>query len=176
VSVRNVLVKPHFYGRAKHRALPPAGYETLVADMPHRLVGNTEVVTRYLRKQGPALASSSEIEALADEQWLSVVASHRKEVLRDYGGFEDWPHAEGRLALNPLYAQEGPDESGQVRLSLRMPSPWYEQEDGDCRWYEPETVCLDAQVWSDLAQGRRTAEIERLLAQCVVVGLPERFR
>lgn len=176
VSVRNALVKLDLYEHATHRALPPAGYETLVADMPHRLIGNTDIVTHYLNKEGPALARSAEIECLCEQQWLSVVASHRKDIFRDYQGFEDWPHAEGRLALNPLYEQEAAEESGRVRLRLRMPSPWYEQEDGDCRQYEPETVSLDAQVLRDLAQGRRTVEIERLLEQCVVVGLPERFQ
>jgi SAM-dependent methyltransferase/uncharacterized protein YbaR (Trm112 family) len=173
VAVRNGLVKAHLYRRT---ALPPAGYARLVADMPHRLVGNTAVVTRYLQKQGPDLARVVIPEALADEQWLSVVASHQPEVFRDSGPFEDWPHALGHFALNPLYVQDGPDASGQVQLRLRMPSPWFEQEDGDCRRYLPETVSLKAEVLRDLTEGRRTRDIDALLAQCIVVGLPERFR
>jgi ubiquinone/menaquinone biosynthesis C-methylase UbiE/uncharacterized protein YbaR (Trm112 family) len=175
-AVRNAFVKPHLYAQASHVALPPAGYAALVADMPHRLLGTTDLVTRYLEKHGPALADPCAPESLAEEQWLSVVASRQPEVFRDYGAFEDWPHAAGRLAVNPLYDQEGPDASGQVQLHLRMPSPWFEQEDGDCRRYLPETVSLKGEVGHDLARGQRTMEIERWLAQCVVVGLPERFR
>jgi len=173
VAVRNGLVKAHLYRRT---ALPPAGYARLVADMPHRLVGNTAVVTRYLQKQGPALADPYAPEQLADEQWLSVVASHQPEVFREAGAVEEWPHAEGRLTFNPLYGAEGPDVSGHVQLHLRMPSPWFEQEDGDCRRYLPETIALKPEVVREVAEGRRTKEVEDLLAKCIVVGLPERFR
>ena len=34
--------------------LPPEGYQALVADMPHRLVADSDVLVRYLRKEGPA--------------------------------------------------------------------------------------------------------------------------
>jgi ubiquinone/menaquinone biosynthesis C-methylase UbiE/uncharacterized protein YbaR (Trm112 family) len=176
VAVRNVLVKKHLYANATHRALPPAGYETLVADMPHRLIGNTDLLTRYLDKQGPSLAYSTEMKRLAEEQWLSVVASHRTELLRDYGYFEDWPHAEGYLALNPLYREEGRDVFGKVHLRHMVRSTWFEQENEEYKQYQPETVSLDTQVLTDLAHGQRTKEIEQLLAQCVVVGLPGRFQ
>jgi ubiquinone/menaquinone biosynthesis C-methylase UbiE/uncharacterized protein YbaR (Trm112 family) len=176
VAVRNVLVKQHLYANSTHRALSPAGYETLVADMPHRLIGNTDLLTRYLDKQGPSLACSTEMKRLAEEQWLSVVASHQTELFRDYGCFEDWPHAEGHLALNPLYREEGRDGLGKVHLRHMPRSSWFEQENEEYRQYQPETVSLDTQVLADLAQGQRTKEIEQLLAQCVVVGLPERFR
>jgi SAM-dependent methyltransferase len=176
VAVRNALVKKHLYGNATHRALPPAGYEALVSDMPHRLIRNTDVLSRYLHKQGPALARSTEISGLLEEQWLSVVASHRTELFQDYGGFKDWPHAEGHLAVNPLYREEGRDALGKVHLRHVFPSAWLEQENRECGQYQPETVSLEAQVLIDVAQGQRTAEVEKLLAQCVVVGLPERFR
>jgi ubiquinone/menaquinone biosynthesis C-methylase UbiE len=176
VAVRNVLVKQHLYRNATHWALPPAGYEALVKDMPHRLLSNTAILSRYLRKQGPPLASSTHISRLLEEQWLSVVASHRTELFQDYGCFKDWPHAEGHLALNPLYREEGRDASGAVQLRHMLLSPWFEQENGEYRQYQPEIVSLDPQVLNDVAQGQHTAEVERLLAQCVVVGLPAQFR
>jgi SAM-dependent methyltransferase len=173
-TLRNALVKKQH--RYTYPCLPPEGYETLVADMPHRLVANHDILARYLRKQGPSLADSTDMECLISEPWLSLVASHRQDVLREYSCFEDWPHAEGHLAFNPLYREERQDTLGKVRLRHVFPSPWYEEENGECRQYEPETVFLDAQVLSDMARGQRTAELEELLAQCVVVGLPERFR
>jgi ubiquinone/menaquinone biosynthesis C-methylase UbiE/uncharacterized protein YbaR (Trm112 family) len=172
-TLRNALAKREH--RYTYPCLPPEGYETLVADMPHRLMANRDILTRYLRKEGPSLADSTDMGRLVSEPWLSVVASHCQDVLRDYGCFGDWPHAEGHLALNPLYREEERDAFGNVRLRHVFPSPWYEEENGECRQYEPETVSLDAQVLIDVAQGQRTAEVERLLAQCVVVGLPERF-
>jgi hypothetical protein len=144
--------------------------------MPHRLLSNTAILSRYLRKQGPPLASPTHISRLREDQWLSVVALHRTELFQDYGCFKDWPHAEGHLALNPLYREEGRDASGAVQLRHMLLSPWFEQENGEYRQYQPEVVSLDAQVLNDVAQGQHTAEVERLLAQCVVVGLPARFR
>ena len=173
VGLRNKLaMKPPYTDRW---SLPPDGYAALVADMPHRLIASTDVLTRYIQKQGPPLARSAEIGRLTDEQWLSVVASYQKELLQDYGCFDDWPHAEGRLMLNPLYREEGRDEFGKVHLHLTIPSAKYELENGECRQYEPETVSIDSKVLIDLAHGQRTTELERLIQQCVVVGMPERF-
>jgi SAM-dependent methyltransferase/uncharacterized protein YbaR (Trm112 family) len=173
VGLRNKLVKEGI--RDNPWPLPPEGYEALVADMPHRLITHRDVLAQYLRKHGPPLARSPEIGRSTDAQWLSVVASHQPELLRDYGPFEDWPHAAGRLAVNPLYREERRDGSGNVHFRLTMPSPKYEQENGDCRQYEPETVSIPATVLTALARGQRTAEVEPLIEQCVVVGLPERF-
>jgi hypothetical protein len=113
---------------------------------------------------------------LAAEPWLSVVATCRPGVLRDHGQFDDWPHAEGRLALNPLYQKDGQDSLGRTRLRHTFPSAWYEKEDADCRKYQPTTVSISPELLADLADGKRTPGIEELIEQCVVVGMPERFR
>jgi SAM-dependent methyltransferase len=172
-TIRNALIKhPHYtYG-----SLPPDAGQTLVADMPHRLLANSGILARYLEKQGPALAHPTDMGRLASEPWLSVVASHRQELLQDYGSFEDWPHAAGRLELNPLYQQDREDGFGNVRLRHTFPSPWYAEENGECRQYEPETLTVSSKALADMAEGKRTMEIERLIEKCVMVGMPERFR
>lgn len=172
-TLRNALVESHLYPGT----LPPEGYEALVADMPHRLVANSDILSRYLEKQGPSLARPAEIGHLAGDPWLSVVASHRQELFRDYGPFEDWPHAEGCLRLNPLYREERRDELGNLHLRRVFPSAWYEYENAEYRYkqYLPETVSVEETVLVDLAQGKRTSEVERLIEQCVVVGMPERY-
>lgn len=173
VSVVGPLRK-HFY--PLHWFLPPEGYQGLLADIPHRVVASSDVLARYRQKQGPPLARSAEMALLAKEAWFSVVASHRQEVFEDYGPFEDWPHAEGRLDLNPLYREDGRNGLGSVHFRHTFPSVWYEEENGECRQYEPETVSIDSKVLADLAQGKRTPEVERLIDQCVVLGMPERYR
>jgi hypothetical protein len=95
--------------------------------------------------------------------------------LQDYGRFDDWPHAEGRLALNPIYRQDGESESGELHLRHTFPSPWYAKEDGQCRSYEPEAISIGTDALADLTRGNRTSAIEQLIERCVVVGLPERF-
>jgi ubiquinone/menaquinone biosynthesis C-methylase UbiE len=171
-TLRNALLENHLYPGT----LPPDGYEALIGDIPHRMIANSDILARYLRKQAPPLACSAEMGHLSSEPWLSVVASHRQELLRDYGPFDDWPHAEGRLTLNPLYKQDGRDSRGNVHLHHTFPSAWYEKENGECRQYEPETMSISSKLLMDLAHGKRPPEIERLIEQCVVLGMPERFR
>jgi SAM-dependent methyltransferase len=172
VVVRNSIFGNHRYAGS----LSPEGYEALVVDMPHRLVGNNHVLIRYLQKQGPALARSDEMSHLIHEPWLSVLASPRQELFRDYPNFDDWPHAHGWLGLNPLYVKESRDRVGNVHLRRVFPTPFYEEENAECKRYLPEVECLSSNVVVDLIHRRRTPELERLIKQCVVLGMPERYR
>ena len=178
--VRNGLLEHPYTGLA----LPPAGYQALVADMPHRLVADSEVLARYLQKQGPPLANSADIESLASEPVLSIVASHRPEALVDYDTFQDWPHAQGRLDLNPLYVKETKNGNGSVSLRRSFPSPQYEDLNQECKSYLPPSVDVNESIWTDLANGKQTrrdrsfggavrlAGHSRALweSQCLVVG------
>jgi SAM-dependent methyltransferase/uncharacterized protein YbaR (Trm112 family) len=169
--VRNGLLE-HPYGGLP---LPPAGYQALVADMPHRLLADADVLERYLRKQGPSLARSAEIESLAHEPVLSIVASHCQERFVDYGSFDDWPHAQGPLGLNPLYVKATRNAEGKVSLRRSFPSPLYEQLNEDCKSYLPISVDVNESMWADLANGKQTHEIEALIDQCVLLAIPERY-
>jgi ubiquinone/menaquinone biosynthesis C-methylase UbiE/uncharacterized protein YbaR (Trm112 family) len=156
--------------------LPPEGYQALVADMSHRLVSDSDILAHYLQKQGPPLARSADLQQLTQEPLLSLVASHRPEVFQDHGRFEDWPHAEGRLALNPLFVAEKRDGLGDVYLRRTFPADFYEEENAECRQYMPEIVAVNSKTLIDLEHGERTPEMEQLIAQCVVLALPERYR
>jgi ubiquinone/menaquinone biosynthesis C-methylase UbiE len=169
--VRNGLLEHPYKGLA----LPPAGYQALVDDMPNRLVADSEVLARYLQNQGPALARPEKPESLAQEPVLSIVASHRQEALVDYGTFEDWPHARGRLDLNPLYVKEPRNGDGSVSLRRRFPSPLYEQLNEECKSYLPASVDVNETMWTDLANGNQTEKIEALVRQCVLLAIPERY-
>jgi SAM-dependent methyltransferase len=171
-TVRNGLLENHLY----RGTLPPAGYQQLAEGISHCLIANSDILARYLKKHGPPLAQSTDLERLAPEPWLSVVAAHRPEILRDHGPFDDWPHAEGCLALNPLYTEAGHDSRGNVQLRRAFPSPWYEKENGECRQYQPDRVSISSTLLADLVAGKRTPEIETLIEQYVVLGMPERFR
>jgi ubiquinone/menaquinone biosynthesis C-methylase UbiE len=172
VSARNGLLKNRHGGLQ----LPPEGYQSLVADMPHRCVANSAILRRYLKKQGPPLACAASIGSLAHEPLLSVVASHRQEVLQDYGPFINWPHAEGYLSLNPLYEVERRDGLKNVRLRRTFPSARYEEENAECKEYMPEGVEIQSEVLADLEQGKQTPGVKKLTEQYVVLGMPERYR
>jgi SAM-dependent methyltransferase len=156
--------------------LPPEGYEALFADIPHRIVADSEVLARYLRKEGPPLPRSADSERLSREPLVSIVASRHTELFRDYGVFQEWPHAEGRLDINPLYAMDGEGSDGDIRLRRAFPSDYYAREHAESVQYLPESVTTQSRTLADLAEGNRTADVERLVAQLVAVGMPARYR
>ena len=52
---------------------------------------------------------------------IETARVHEQEFFREYGSFEEWPHVEGRLGLNPLYVEEKQDSleaSKFLQLSL----------------------------------------------------------
>src|SRR5262249_39064829 len=157
--------------------LSVAGYEALVADIPHRLVPGVDILSRYLQKQGPSLTHQAEMERVAEDPWLSVVASQRAAVFRDHGRFEDWPHANGNLRLDPLYREVSRDEQGNVHLRRVFPSAWFEYETGEYGFkdYLPETVAVGDRALTELSQGHRTPEVEALIGRGVVLGFPDRY-
>jgi len=104
------------------------------------------------------------------------VASDRQEVFEDYGSFEKWPHADGRLGLNPLYVEERQDSVENVQLRRTFPSAFYIEEHAQCKEYLPEAVSVNSQVLADLAQGLRTPALQRLIEQFVVLGIPDRYQ
>lgn len=174
-GIRNGLVDAQKYPSSM--ALPYPVYGDLFHSLPRRMFTNTEVLDRYLGKRGPALTQSSSSHALDHDPWFSLVATGREDWLVDQGPFDDWPHAEGVLELNPLYKLAGVpmNERGEVLYCHTFPSSWYEEEDGDCRKYEPERVWISSEVVRNLAMQKRTPAMEELIARCVIVGVPERF-
>ena len=85
----------------------------------------------------------------------------------------EWPHAVGKLEINPLYTQRRRDEA--IDLTFRFPSPWYAFENERMAEYLPASVALDAATLGDLRQGRRTRRVEPLIAQVVAMELPLRY-
>jgi len=174
-GIRNGLVEPEKYPISM--IVPYHAYGKLFGPLPYRLLNNTEILDRYLKKCGPALARSSEKQSLDRAPWFSIVATNREELLVDRGPFADWPHAEGLLEINPLYkpSMNHANGSGGTLYRHTFPSSWYQQEDGECRKYEPESVSISSRILKDLSSRTRTPDMEDLIAQCVIVGLPDRF-
>jgi hypothetical protein len=71
--------------------------------------------------------------------------------------------------------QEG-NGAGKVHLRRTFPSALYEEDHEESKGYLPETVELRSEVLADLAHGKRTSEMERLIEQCVLLGIPEGYQ
>jgi hypothetical protein len=99
----NVLSRLQYGGSP----LPSERYEALVANIPHRLVADCDILSRYRQKQCPSLARMTDAEPLATTPLLLLFASPRQDVFQDYGPFEDWLYAEGWLGVNRhLYSRK----------------------------------------------------------------------
>ena len=171
-GVRNKLIRNPYEGIP----LPPEGYHALFHDLPHRIMADKDILDRYLRKEGPNLSIQPETAFLNQSPLLSIVASTQKDIFRDYGPFEKAPHAKGHLAINPLYTIEVVEsDRGKIRLHRRFPSRFFEEDHSECKKFMPETIEVDSTVLSDLAGGKRTSAIERLIEQCIVLGIPDNY-
>lgn len=64
VEIPSQSLLPHLFPGLP---LPPDEYEAIVGDMLHRLVADSDVLDRYLKKQGPPLAHSASLGQLRGE-------------------------------------------------------------------------------------------------------------
>lgn len=167
--VGNALVEPR-----EGYELDPDGYARLFSTMPRRLIADRELLRRYRDGRLPDLAAEPAAGALDGEKWISLVASRDPDVLRDHGRLDGWPHGCGRLALNPLY-RSSDEEDGGVLLAFSFPSRWYAFENGACLEYMPETIRVGRETLGAIARGERSPDVEALVRQCVVLGLPARY-
>ncbi len=166
----NSLVEPR-----EGYELTPEGYGSLFCNRPTVLTCEDSLLARYLQKHGPKLDTEPSADHLKAQKWLSAVTSTRTDLFHDDGALESWPHAVGRLKINPLYVEEETDSSEERVFRFRFPSRWYEIEDSNYRQYAPDLVRLPAKVFDQIEAGERTNEIEKLVAQCFLIGMPDRY-
>ena len=151
----------------------PEEYGALLEPWPNSVRGEAELVAAYLKKRGADMSAPTSRKDAAESKWLYLVATEDVALLRNHGSMPEWPHAVGKLELNPLYTQRRRGEA--TDLTFRFPSPWYAFENSGMAAYLPAHVKLDAETIDDLHEGRRTGRVEPLIAQTVALGLPHRY-
>ena len=109
------------------------------------------------------------------QKWLSVVASPSRAAFAPGKAFSTFPHALGRLQLNPIYAVEARSPDGALDLRLRFPSEWYRFENESYLRYAPERVRVSGDVLRTLGTSAAHPDLEELVRKCVVIGMPERY-
>ena len=150
-------------------------YSDLFRGLLTRIVSEEDLLDSYLKRMEPQLQAMPQANSLERNKWLSLVASGDPGKLRNYGQFEQWPHAAGRLSLNPLYHKHIGNDSAEVSLSLRFPSKWYEFENSGCLRYMPQSLVVPKRVLDELKNSTSSKEIESLVEKCVLVGMPARY-
>ena len=162
-------------GPREGHELSVGGYEGLFSEVPHLLLGEDQLVSSYLRRRGPDLRLVEAPPDLEDQKWLSAILSADTSSFREYGPFHEWPHAAGRMALNPIYVVEDVSPSGDLTLRFEFPSDWYAFENAGYLEYAPASIDVPARVLLAMNSGERTDSVRNLIDRFVVVGVPERY-
>ena len=166
-AVRNAL-QPH---STPNNALSPRQYAELWGDLSVALLPDDMILRQYLEGKSPDLSTNSNWESLEHAPLISLVASADDRPFHPGEPFSSWPHARGRLRINPLYRIERRPE-GDLSLTLVEPSRFFADENIEANAYLPERAAVSAQAVADLEDGKSSVEVRRLVEKCVFVGMP----
>jgi SAM-dependent methyltransferase len=167
--VGNRLVKPN-----EGFELTPGEYLTLCGDSAWRLFGEKELLERYLRQEPVELSGPRVADAVEGEKWLSIVHPGAPPVMARSADPVAWPHAVGRLGINPIY-QTRRSNNGTWQLQFRFPSDHYAFENATMVDFHPQSVTLSKEAYRDMRANVRSPEVERLIKQMVIIGLPDHY-
>lgn len=154
--------------------LTPSGYARLFEGIPTRMASEGQLLDRYVKGEGPELEDPPDLPALSERKWLSLVASNRASVLVDHPSLEEWPHAAGNLRVNPLYVVVSSDRN-EIEFERRFPSEHYADEDRAMLAYSTPRFRTPLSTLDAIHRGERTPEVEELLRQFLLIGMPARF-
>lgn len=167
--VANAHLVPH-----EGYELGPEEYRALFPNLMTSVLGETALVEGYLARRLPALARPPSAQDLNGEKWLTIFASRSSSFFRDHGTFEAYPHAVGRLGVNPIYV-EAPASDGSRSLSFEFPSRWYAFEDGAYRDYAVRKTVIPREVVEMVDEGVRSPAQESLIASFALIGMPDLY-
>ncbi len=158
--------------------LTPEGYSKLCSLFEHRMLGEDELIDAYLAKRFPPLDRRELAPSLREQKWVSILMAKQSSAFQDFGSYDSWPHAAGRLGVNPIYVVTDGHSPDALRLKFEFPSEHYAFEDADYVRYAPAEVSLKRQLLESLQAGsasERDADVHELLKSFVLVGMPERY-
>jgi SAM-dependent methyltransferase/uncharacterized protein YbaR (Trm112 family) len=139
-----------------NRALSPAGYAGLFDDMNTVMFDDSKVLEAYLSGHAPAATDTAIPEDLNDVALLSLVAKRGLSPPVTGKPLSQFPHAIGRLDVNPLYREVARHTDGSRTLRRHFPSQHYISENTEMYDYLPEEVCLTSEVTRALDAGQIT--------------------
>jgi SAM-dependent methyltransferase len=166
--VGNKLVEPN-----EGFELTPGAYLELVGGT-WRVFGEEELLNLYLRRQPVDLVAPRSAGNVNHEKWLSLVHPGDPREVVPLARALPWPHAVGRLQINPIYTVEKTSEGGWD-LRFRFPSRHFAYENERMTSYHPSQIRLTDQTYSDVRANRHTLEVERLIGHFAAIGLPDRY-
>jgi SAM-dependent methyltransferase len=164
----NSLVQPN-----EGFELTPEEYLALGNGPAWRLFGENELLDCYLRRE-PLDLSAPRNPTLADgEKWVSLVYPGSPPVMKRSNSTA-WPHAMGRLGINPIYQAER-QADGSWSLQFRFPSHHYAFENARMAGFCPQSATLTEEAYRDMKANVHSPEVERLIEQMVIIAMPDRY-
>lgn len=148
------------------------GYQDLFSWTSHVMIDEDRLINRYLEKKGPNLAQTEDVRG---QKWLSIVATDKMDIYADYDRLNGWPHAVGRLVINPIYV---PDESSSPeghKFRFRFPSEHYASEDHRYAEYAPSEWFIPQDVLEAIRKKTRIPSMEEHIRRFVIIGVPEKY-
>jgi hypothetical protein len=170
-SGRNRLQKDPYSGYP----LSPKVYHRLFENYTYSVLSNTDILLRYLEKMKPDLSRSASIKELEKEHSMSFIISDDEDINSDHGSMETWPHAKGRLTINPLYTQEYNNDMESMSLKRLFPSVFYKIDNVEYMNYLPENITISKSLIKNLSDVPDMQGCEELIHKCVIIGTPEKF-
>ena len=172
-----VVVLPHLHSSegenyAAGDPLSPAAYRDLFAPFRPALFSDARLLDGILDEACVDLADDRSPAQLRGEPTLTLVASRHGGMRRRVPAPSPVAAA-GVLRVNPLYAVEV--RNGRSVLTLRFPTPEYEEEFGHCRRYLPERVAVDADLRGPIEPQRLGPRYTELRRRRVILDLPPRY-
>jgi SAM-dependent methyltransferase len=149
-----------------------SGYLDEIGAQDTRVFTEGSLVRLYLKRLNPLAEPGDGSEELEWSKWLSF-AWNLPAQLRDPSK-EEWPHAVGRLGLNPIYTRRAAVNE-QIHLRFEFPGTWYAYENNAMLAYHPRRLTLNKSQLESASKGLPDASVPELVAKFVLLGLPQRF-
>jgi hypothetical protein len=172
-----LVLMPHLHSSLgeNHSAgdtLMPASYRALFEGREPRLFSDSRLFDDAVDRHVVDLTRDVTPEELGTEASFTLALSDREDLFERYE-VPPLRAVTGALMVNPLYRIE---ENGTAStLTLRFPTPEYEDEFDGCRRYLPERVTVEGDVKGPLDPERFGAAYGELRDRRVLIDVPEGY-
>ena len=171
------IVMPHLHNSRGENfsagmTLTPEGYHDLFEEATPHLFSDRVLFDQAVAGAGIDLTRNVSAEELGSEPSLTLVAGWHASLFRHYEPSGIAP-VTGVLIVNPLYRAER--RGTTTELTLRFPTPEYEEEFADCRRYLPDSVTVDADLTKPFGPAEVGARYEELRRRRVLLDAPARY-
>jgi len=152
--------------------LTPEAYAVVCGDPAWRIFGENELLRLYLSRNSAGRLAPRGTAKVEHEKWLYLVYPGEPPISPQFQ--VGWPHATGRLQINPIFKVSRIGD-GNRRLQLRFPSQHYASENKEMTAYLPSEITITDGTYQQVKANVRSPEVESLIKQMVVIGVPERY-